>query len=132
MDEGIGCWREECGKKMDVRLEKVNQSGVSSTFLHIFHFITFFLPLSQLYLLFLLFSPVSSKPLKKLGNSFFLFSHRRMSSGALFFHLHLTILLISSSSNWILSEKPCGVTSTWPSCLPSFPSYSVCRFVHSS
>lgn len=39
-------------KKMDVRLEKVNQSGVSPTFLHIcFHFISFFLPLSDLYLL---------------------------------------------------------------------------------
>lgn len=46
-----GCWREEWVKKMDVKLE-VNQSGVSATFHICFQFLSSFLPLSDLYLLF--------------------------------------------------------------------------------
>lgn len=60
-----------------------------------------------------------SKPLKKLGNSFFLLQSQTCVLWSSLFHLHLTIWLIFSSSNWNPLRKPCGwLSRALLSCLP--------------
>lgn len=114
---------------MDVRLEKVNQSGVSATSLHAcFHFSTLFLPpsarsLSSVFMPLFSCPEFSQKPLKKRGKPLFLLQPKTDVLSSSLFHLHLTLLLISSSSNWNTLWKPLWLTVTRPSFLPSFHSY---------
>lgn len=96
-------------------------------------FCTFVLNLSVLFFLCQTFiccfyGLVFSKPLKKLGNSFFLLQSRMYVS---FFHLRLIVLLIFSSSNWNTLWKAVADDHMAFFLYLSFHSYFVCRFVHS-